>query len=485
MNPLQFLYDEVDILKDDKSGKVSLVYDKVGKNFYVLKERDLKAAEVYRRLSNIKSLYLPEIYQTVEFGGKLFIVEEFIKGRTLLDYLTYNNGLDEKKSARVLQQLCECLKILHAQKIIHRDIKPSNVMLTENETVKLIDFSISRIEKANKENDTDFLGTKGYAPPEQFGFGQTDARSDIYSLGVTIQKILGENYDGYLKKILAKCTEMDPKNRYQKVEEILTDIDRNFLRHKIKKVAVNVTATCATAFSIFTLAQNFFAEEEISTRTETVEEIKPQKEKSTLEKFTPRETSKKVEWSEIKIPENINVSINPARQTLEVKTSEVKTSEDTEEVRDPRLNRICTLTLNGKTYKSGNGEISSDIWQAWKNDGENFYLPQNFSVNLNLENKSAAPLNISVTANLKGAQKSEKVFPAVIPAGTSKNFEIPIGGLACFNGSFEVEIWLRENGEPLFCFWNGENFSNKGYVVIFLTDYRNFIFNKKKFSPVF
>lgn len=156
------------------------------------------------------------------------------------------------------------------------------------------------------------------------------------------------------------------------------------------------------------------------------------------------------------------MSINPAPKTFESENLDTE-----EKVFDPRRNRVCTLTLNGKTYKSGNGEISSDIWQAWKNDGENFYLPQNFSVNLNLENKSAAPLNISVKANLKGLQKSEKVFPAVILAGTSKNFEIPIGGLACFNGSFEVEIWLRENGEPLVSFWNGENFSSSSSVIIF------------------
>lgn len=157
----------------------------------------------------------------------------------------------------MLKQLCECLKILHAQKIIHRDIKPSNVMLTENETVKLIDFSISRIAKENKENDTDFLGTKGYAPPEQFGFGQTDARSDIYSLGVTIQKILGENYDGYLKKILSKCTELDPAKRYQSVEEILADIDKKFFLYKTKKVAVKISATCATALLILTAIKSF------------------------------------------------------------------------------------------------------------------------------------------------------------------------------------------------------------------------------------
>ena len=125
MNPLEFLYDEVDILKDGKNGKVSLVYDKVGKQFFVMKERNLKTAALYERLQNIKSPYLPEIYRTLEFGDKFFIVEEFIKGRTLQDFLTYNNGLDEEKSAEVLKQLCNCLKILHAQKIIHRDIKPS------------------------------------------------------------------------------------------------------------------------------------------------------------------------------------------------------------------------------------------------------------------------------------------------------------------------------------------------------------------------
>ena len=479
MNPLQILYDEVDVLK---AGKVFLVYDKVAKNFYVLKELDLKAAEIYNRLQEIKSPYLPEIYQTLEFDGKFFIVEEFIKGRTLLDFLTYNNGLDEKKSARVLKQLCECLKILHAQKIIHRDIKPSNVMLTENETVKLIDFSISRIEKENKENDTDFLGTKGYAPPEQFGFGQTDSRSDIYSLGVTIQKILGENYDGYLKKILSKCTELDPAKRYQSVEEILADIDKNFFLYKIKKVAVKISATCATALLIFMLVQNFLDAEEIPAPVKAVEEIQPQKEKPALEKAPPRETQKKVEWAEIKIPESqkFEVSINPARQSLEEETSE-----ETAEPKDPRLNRICTLTLNGKTYEVGNGEISADIWQAWKNDGKIFYLPQNFSLTLNIENKDAAPLNLSVTANLKGVQNSEKIYPATIPAGTSKNFEIPIGGLPCDKGRFEVEIWLRENnGAPLFGYWNGETFSSSSSVIIFLTDYRNFIFNKKKSNVV-
>ena len=182
MNPLQNLYDVVDVLKDGKQGKVFLVYDKVGKQICVLKERSLQTAEIYRRLKNLQSPFVPKIYRTVQNGEKIFVVEEFIEGQTLAEILIYKN-LDEKFATEILKQLCDGLKFLHSKKIIHRDIKPSNIMLTKNNSVKLIDFSISRIAKENSESDTDFLGTRGYAPPEQFGFGQTDPRSDIFSLG--------------------------------------------------------------------------------------------------------------------------------------------------------------------------------------------------------------------------------------------------------------------------------------------------------------
>lgn len=110
-----------------------------------MKERNLKTAEIYSRLKEIKSPYIPEIYHAVEYDGKFFIVEEFIQGRTLQEILTHNNGLDEHKTAEIFKQLCNALKILHDKKIIHRDIKPSNIMITKNGSVKLIDFGIARI----------------------------------------------------------------------------------------------------------------------------------------------------------------------------------------------------------------------------------------------------------------------------------------------------------------------------------------------------
>ncbi len=86
-------------------------------------------------------------------------------------------------------------------------------MILQGEKIQLIDFDATRIFKDDKESDTKLLGTKGYAPPEQFVNGQIDSHSDIYSLVVTIKNLLGRNCGGCLKKVLDKCTELDPKNR--------------------------------------------------------------------------------------------------------------------------------------------------------------------------------------------------------------------------------------------------------------------------------
>lgn len=227
-------YKPIDILKSGEGGDVQLVYDKVGKQICVIKQRSLTTLELYKKLKAIKNHYVPEIFRLIEVDGKFFVVEEYIAGQTLSEILKYENFLHEDLAAQILRQLCECLRQLHAEKIIHRDLKPSNIMLTRDNFIRLIDFSISRIEKENVSTDTEFLGTRGYAPPEQYGFGQTDSRSDIYSLGVTIQRLLGKNYSGWLTKIISRCTKLDPENRYQSVDELLDDFDRRHWRHKFK-----------------------------------------------------------------------------------------------------------------------------------------------------------------------------------------------------------------------------------------------------------
>ena len=137
----------------------------------------------------------------------------------MLARLERRNFLSEEEARAILLQMCDGLAELHAQNIIHRDIKPSNMIL-QGDKIRLIDFDAARIFKAGKEEDTNLLGTKGYAPPEQFGYGQTDQRSDIYALGVTIKILLGENDNERLKKILDKCTDRDQDDRYQNVDEL-------------------------------------------------------------------------------------------------------------------------------------------------------------------------------------------------------------------------------------------------------------------------
>ena len=452
MNPLQNLYDIIDTLKDGKTGKVSLVYDKVGKQICVLKERSLHTAEIYRRLKEIKNICIPEIYRIIEFNGTLFVVEEFIEGQTLAEILTYKNNLNEKIAAQILKQLCEGLKTLHEEKIIHRDLKPSNIMLTKNNSVKLIDFSISRIAKENSESDTDFLGTRGYAPPEQFGFGQTDARSDIYSLGVTFKKILGENYGGYLKKILSKCTELDPVNRYQSTEEIFFDIDKKFWQYRLKNFLLKFFAFGAVIFTVLFFPTNIF-ENEIPQENKNLEKnfSKPE-DKKISDKKIPEPQQKDFQFPEIKIPET---SIEPSPKNFELPKVEVEENFPS----DPRLKQICTLYLNGKIF---NTEIPAEIWQNWRHDGETLYFPENWNLTLKIENKNSAPLSVNLEIKLNG---NKKFFSANIPANQFKNFTVSLGNYSLSSDLINLEIRLNTAEEIIFS-WHDGSFGN----------YRNFRF---------
>ena len=136
---------------------------------------------------------LPRVTDHFEQGGKVYLVMEYVPGETLLSFLM-REGLPQPQ-ARVFEwarQLCDALDYLHTQipPIIFRDLKPANIMLTPNGQVKLIDFGIARLFKPGQAKDTQAFGTVGYSAPEQYGKGQTDARSDVYSLGVLLHQLL-------------------------------------------------------------------------------------------------------------------------------------------------------------------------------------------------------------------------------------------------------------------------------------------------------
>ena len=233
-------FDIVEILKSSAQDFIAVVYDKSTKKICVMKQRALHSKKIYQTLQELGDPRIPKIYRLIELDGKLIVVEEFIDGENLADVATYRAQiLNEKFLTEIFLSLCDCLNAVHAKKIIHRDLKPSNIMLTESRAVKVIDFGIARLFKPESHADTELLGTRGYAPPEQFGlfdFGQTDPRSDIYALGITMKNLFGKNYHGRLKKILDKCTALEPAQRFQSVEELRRAIFFN--RHAAKSLII-------------------------------------------------------------------------------------------------------------------------------------------------------------------------------------------------------------------------------------------------------
>lgn len=205
------------MLKQSEKSTVLLVRETDGEQVFV--QKILKGRhDVYSELLNCPHPYLPEIYGVAASGDATTVIEEYIDGQSL-----GSAGLSEKQLRDALKELCVVLEFLHGKGIIHRDIKPSNLILARDGHIRLIDFDAARMGKdaLEQEQDTRLLGTRGYAPPEQYGFAQTDTRADIYSLGVTLKQLLGPKAEKYCyKKIIRKCTDLNPDKRYQSVKQV-------------------------------------------------------------------------------------------------------------------------------------------------------------------------------------------------------------------------------------------------------------------------
>lgn len=218
-------FTKITKLKQTKRGTVWLAKENGGQ-FVIWKE--VKTIGLpYKLLKQNPSHLLPRVLYCAEDTKKCdtVIIEEFINGDTLEDYLSQGKLFDEAKAVAVLLQLCDGLLKLHELNVIHRDIKPGNIKMFKDK-VYLIDFDAAREYKEEKGGDTHIVATKEYAPPEQYGNEQTDERSDIYSLGKTMKKMLGKDYQGKLLPILEKCTQFAPKDRYKNVKQLKDDIEK-------------------------------------------------------------------------------------------------------------------------------------------------------------------------------------------------------------------------------------------------------------------
>lgn len=211
---------------------------------------------------------LPRIVDIIDNGSTIFVVMDYIEGESLDKILKADGVQAEDMVITWAKQLCDALSYLHNQTppIIYRDMKPANVMLKPEGNVKIIDFGIAREYKEQNLADTTVLGTKGYAPPEQYS-GQTDARSDIFALGMTMHHLLtgidpmaGGGYapvrmwnpelsEG-IELIIDRCVQPAAENRYQNCRDLLYDLEHPELITKSykKKQKRKLKIFAATAF---------------------------------------------------------------------------------------------------------------------------------------------------------------------------------------------------------------------------------------------
>ena len=224
-------YMELTVLDEKKN--IVLVQDIRNSELCVKKTLDIYSRDVYEQLASVRIEGVPAVKECVADDGKLIVVEEYVQGRSLKQVLDEQGLLNEEQAYDIAVQLADVLVRLHQLEpaIVHRDIKPSNIIIEKNGHVNLIDFNAARHVNADKNEDTRMLGTVYFAAPEQFGFGQSDERTDIYGLGATINYIMTGDKPGAgiaecrFSDILKKCLMVDAKDRYQSAEELRGVLD--------------------------------------------------------------------------------------------------------------------------------------------------------------------------------------------------------------------------------------------------------------------
>ncbi len=221
-------YKKLDILGNSQGLETWLVKNNHTGKLFVLKETMPELEEIYKTLQTFTNRNLVTIYETFKSDGKFIVIEEFVSGETLEDIINSGNS-SRQIVLDIIKQLLEVLIFLHGINIIHRDINPKNILVSTDGIVKLIDFGIARKYKDNSVRDTTILGTAGFAAPEQFGFQQTDGRSDIYSVGILFHLLLSGKIpegnkclDIQYKDFIQKCISLEPSMRYQSALEAYT-----------------------------------------------------------------------------------------------------------------------------------------------------------------------------------------------------------------------------------------------------------------------
>lgn len=258
-------YTSERILKQREDSMVELVRDADGAP-HIRRTIMRDAREVYFSLKALKSSRIPKI-ESVELGEDTVVIEEFIDGKTL-DELKLTRTFTRRDMISIAKQLLSALADLDVMSVIHRDIKASNIMLTDDGDLYLIDFDVARIYRPGADRDTSLAGTKGHAAPEQYGAGQSDARSDIYGVGIVLRELCaaaGLKKSDALHRFATSCARFDPVDRFDSAADALAALKKiKNAKIRIAAAAAALIATLACAMLIVHLAGQKSDEERLA-----------------------------------------------------------------------------------------------------------------------------------------------------------------------------------------------------------------------------
>ena len=194
--------------------------------------------EIMKKMADRKLSGIPKAYRIFEENGEVYLVREYIEGMSLAQMILQKGGISEAEIYRISRKICQTAEQFQNpdEPMIHRDIKPENIVVTPGAEVVFIDFGTMRSYKKDGSRDTFVVGTRGTAAPEQYGYTQTDQRTDVYAIGQTMLYMVSESYEmnqlsecavsRRMKKIIEKACSFEPDKRYGDAAQLRRAVEK-------------------------------------------------------------------------------------------------------------------------------------------------------------------------------------------------------------------------------------------------------------------
>lgn len=298
--------------------------------------------EIMKKMADRKLSGIPKAYRIFEENGEVYLVREYIEGMSLAQMVLQKGGISEAEICRISRKICQTAEQFQNpdEPMIHRDIKPENIVVTPGGEVVFIDFGTMRSYKKDGSRDTFVVGTRGTAAPEQYGYIQTDQRTDVYAIGQTMLYMVSESYEmnqlsecavsRRMKKIIEKACSFEPDKRYGDAAQLRRAVEKCQAnnRKKVYKKAGAVFGLIAAGYilAIFSPDGTVIENKRIETAEQSAAEEQIQAEITFREKLIEEAVRKELGLSKT---DKITASMLENVRKLRIVGKEILDDEDT------------------------------------------------------------------------------------------------------------------------------------------------------------